>query len=135
MTVKRLGGRGITTSQAKDLQAYLTSLPKPRTPTIKNKYAVARGKKLFHSKSVGCFKCHSGPRLTNGKSYDLAANMKKVDTPSLIGIAHSAPYYHDGSAASLRALLLDNGTVHGMGKLSKLNEHKINDLIAYLRTL
>ncbi len=134
-TVKRLGGFGINAKQAKDLAAFLAVLPKPRTPTVTNKYAVARGKQLFHSKKIGCAKCHSGPNFTNGKSYDLANDLKKVDTPSLIGLAHSAPYYHDGSAATLRALLLENGTIHGMGKLRKLKERDITDLIAYLKTL
>jgi cytochrome c len=135
-TVTRLGGRGISTQEAKNIQAFLQSLPRPRRPTVKNKAAVARGKKLFNSKAIGCAKCHNGPKLTNGKKYDVAENMPKgVDTPSLIGLANSAPYYHDGSAATLRALLLQNGTIHSMGRPGKLQGKQIDDLIAYLETL
>lgn len=135
-TVTRLGGRGITTNDAKALAAFLTSTKPPRSPKQNNKYAIARGKALFRSKTLKCASCHSGTKLTNQKSYDLAADMKKkVDTPSLLGLASSAPYYHDGSAASLRALLLENGTIHGMGKLKSLTSRNIDDLIAYLKTL
>ena len=134
-TVRRLGGFGITPQQAKDLSAYLRTLPRPRAPHITNKAAVRRGKRLFFSNKARCSHCHSGPSYTNGKSYDLANNMKKVDTPSLIGLAHSAPYYHDGSAATLRAVLLENGTIHGMGRLHNLSKRDINDLIAFLKTL
>lgn len=135
MTVRRLGGFGINKTQAEDLAAYLQTLPRPRTPVVTDHAAVGRGKRLFFSKRIGCANCHNGPAYTNGKSYDLAADLKKVDTPSLIGLAHSAPYYHDGSAATLRALLLGNGTIHGMGRLRNLSEHDINDLIAFLNTL
>lgn len=135
-TVTRLGGRGISKAEAKDIQNFLATLPRPRVPTAKNKAAVARGKKLFDSKAIGCAKCHNGKQLTNGKKYDVADDMPKgVDTPSLIGLATSAPYYHDGSAATLRALLLQNGTIHSMGKLGKLRGKQIDDLIAYLETL
>ena len=58
-----------------------------------------------------------------------------MDTPSLLGLAASAPYYHDGSASTLRALLLENGTIHGMGKVSHLDDDDIGNLIAYLEQL
>jgi cytochrome c peroxidase len=61
--------------------------------------------------------------------------MDNVDTPSLIGLAASAPYYHDGSAATLEALLADRGLVHGMADASELSDAQIADLVAYLETL
>jgi len=72
---------------------------------------------------------------TNRKMYEFADDIAKVDTPALVGLAASAPYYHDGSAPTLRALLLENGSVHGMGNLSNLDSQKMDDLIAYLKTL
>jgi DNA-binding beta-propeller fold protein YncE/mono/diheme cytochrome c family protein len=134
-TVRRLGGSGVTAVQVKQLNAFLDSLPAPRAPTPDSMKAVARGKKVFSSKTVGCATCHNGKKMTNGKQYDLAADLDKVDTPSLIGLAHSAPYYHDGSAATLEALLLENGSVHGMGDVKKLSDRQIDDLIAYLESL
>lgn len=136
-TVTRLGGGGITVETARDLEAYLASLPRPRTARVTraDKASVARGKKLFRSREVGCASCHSGPRLTDGKKHDLAMDLEGVDTPSLIGLAVSAPYYHDGSAATLRAVLREQGTIHSMGKTGQLDERQLADLIAYLETL
>ncbi|MEM7151872.1 MAG: hypothetical protein AAF799_03475 [Myxococcota bacterium] len=53
----------------------------------------------------------------------------------MVGLAHSAPYYHDGSAGDLRTLLTDRGTIHDMADLDSLTEVQIADLSAYLRTL
>jgi hypothetical protein len=134
-TVKRLGGSGISQAQAKDLQAFLTSLPRPRTPTVEDANAVARGKDLFESSTTGCLNCHDGAMSTDGKKHDIATDLPAVDTPSLIGLAHSAPYYHDGSATTLEAVLLNNGSIHSMGRTSRLDDAQISDLVAYLETL
>ena len=134
-TVRRLGGGQLPAEQVGQLQAFLESLDKPRTPAVRSKKAVARGKKLFRSRQLGCARCHSGKLLTDGNQYDLSTDLKDSDTPSLIGVALSAPYYHDGSAANLEALLRESGTVHGMGNLDDLSDRDMSDLIAYLETL
>ncbi len=138
-TVVRLGGSGIAPSDASDLQAYLESLPAVRTMKSSSQStlasASARGKELFASKELGCASCHAGVNYSDGKSYEFSDDLPKVNTPSLIGLAASAPYYHDGSAATLRDLLLENGSVHGMGKLSQLKAHDVDALVAYLETL
>ena len=134
-TVTRLGGSGINVRQAGDIAAFLTEQSAPRTPTVASSTAVKRGKHLFASKDVGCISCHSGALRTNRKSYEFADDITKVDTPALVGLASSAPYYHDGSAPTLRSLLLENGSVHGMGKLAHLSDENVDDLIAYLKAL
>jgi cytochrome c peroxidase len=58
-----------------------------------------------------------------------------ADTPSLIGLAASAPYYHDGSAVTLEAVIRDRGDVHGMAETSKLSDTQVADLTAYLKSL
>lgn len=45
------------------------------------------------------------------------------------------PYFHDGSAATLEALLRDRGAVHGMADTARLTEREIADLTAFLDTL
>ncbi len=132
-TVMRLGGSGISVTEASDLRAYLDAIPRPRPP-VRARTRVARGKKLFDGKS-GCASCHNGPRLTDRKSYNLAKDLPKVDTPSLVGLASSAPYYHDGSAQTLRSALMENGTVHDMGVTVGLSSPEMDDLVAYLETL
>lgn len=134
-TVRRLGGSGINNDQADDLQAFLTGLPQPRTPTVDDSTAVARGKALFEGETTGCLTCHGGTMTTDRKGHDIATDLPAVDTPSLIGLAHSAPYYHDGSATSLDALLRDNGSIHAMGRTARLGDDQIADLVTYLETL
>ena len=88
------------------------------------------------AKSSGCLNCHDGAMSTDKKSHDLASDLPKVDTPSLVGLAHSAPYYHDGSAATLDAVLAERAAVHGMSDTaSSLSAQQRKDLIAYLQTL
>jgi cytochrome c peroxidase len=49
--------------------------------------------------------------------------------------AASAPYFHDGSAATLEALLRERGAVHGMATSTQLTDTQIADLTAFLETL
>jgi mono/diheme cytochrome c family protein len=55
------------------------------------------------------------------------------DTPTLRGIADSAPYFHDGSAATLHDVL--ENTRGRMGDISSLSAQDEADLIEYLRSL
>lgn len=134
-TVTRLGGTGISARQARELAAFLESVPAPRTPTVENPDAVARGKALFEGEITGCASCHNGPLYTDQQQYDLDTELGESDTPSLIGLANSAPYYHDGSARTLEAMLKGNANVHGMGRISRLTDAQIGDLVQYLETL
>lgn len=134
-TIGRLGGSGLLPEQIQDLQAFLQSLPQPVPPSIEDRSAIVRGEALFQSVETGCTACHDGPRLADGVQHDFATNIGSVDTPSLIGLAHSAPYYHDGSARTLRALLTDKASVHGMGQTAQLSSTELDDLIAYLESL
>ncbi|MFT3698187.1 MAG: c-type cytochrome [Kofleriaceae bacterium] len=110
-------------------------MPAPHTPT-RNKDSVARGKKLFDSAEVGCRSCHDGPTYSDSSLHQFdGSTLPKADTPSLIGLAASAPYFHDGSAATLEALLRDRGAVHGMAETAKLSDQQTADLIAFLETL
>jgi cytochrome c peroxidase len=131
----RLGGSGLSDAQITDIIAYLDSLERPRVRPARDAEQAARGRKLFQSKEVGCAGCHGGPMLTNGSEHEFGGDLPKADTPSLIGLAASAPYFHDGSAATLRAALMGNGTVHNMGHTDKLSPAQLDDLIAYLETL
>lgn len=134
-TVKRLGGTGLNKQDVKDLTAFLAATPTPRTPAVEDEMAVARGKELFESDATGCAECHFGALLTDQKRHEIAPDLPSVDTPSLIGLANSAPYYHDGSATTLGALLRGKGNIHGMGRTSKLTDGQIGDLVAYMETL
>jgi DNA-binding beta-propeller fold protein YncE len=134
-TMKRLGGTGLTADQTAALASYLEALPKPIAPT-RDVAMVSRGEKLFDSAELGCRSCHDGKMYTDQTKHEFkAATLPEADTPSLIGLAASAPYYHDGSAATLEALLRDRGRVHGMAETAKLSDKQVGDLIAFLETL
>lgn len=133
-TIERIGGdpEGLEGRELDDLAAYLTSLPKPRSPTVADPEAVARGQSVFADE---CAHCHEGAASTDRERHEFETRLRKVDTPSLIGLAHSAPYYHDGSAIDLAALLDDRGSIHDMIDSSDMSAEQRRDLIAYLRTL
>jgi cytochrome c553 len=133
-TMRRLGGSGLGDRQVKALAAYLESLAAPRAPA-RDRAQVSRGKRLFESDELGCTGCHGGSKKTDRTTHELDATLAKVDTPSLVGVASSAPYYHDGSAATLEALLRDAALVHGMADVEGLDAKEIADLVAYLETL
>ena len=57
------------------------------------------------------------------------------NTPALRHLWASAPYYHDGSARDLRALLTSGNKGDRMGKTSHLKPREIDALVAYLQTL
>ena len=134
-TVQRLGGTGLTSMQATGLVAYLEQMPTVRAPTRPHD-AVARGKALFESAELGCASCHDGAAYTDQSKHRLAGSLALVDTPSLLGLAASAPYFHDGSAPTLEALLRDRGGVHGMADdATRLDDAQVADLAAFLDTL
>ena len=130
-TMRRLGGAGLDGAQTAALAAYVSALPRPRT-VAHEAAQVARGAAVFEAE--GCRTCHSDALTTDRERHDVGGSLAQVDTPSLVGLAASAPYYHDGSAATLAALLDGRGLVHGMTD-AELTPTQRADLIAYLETL
>ena len=59
----------------------------------------------------------------------------KYDTPTLLGVYRSAPYLHDGTAATLRDVLTMNNAGDKHGKTSQLNDKQIEDLVEFLKAL
>ena len=108
-----------------NLAAYVTSLdrstiPKSpfRNPDGSQTAAAVAGRQVFLAQS--CTDCHGGANYTNSRggvgviprlqnlgtlsnsSGDrLGAFLAGIDTPTLLGIHATAPYFHDGSAATL----------------------------------
>lgn len=132
-TIVRLGGDGLGGRHIAALAAYLEAMPAVRPPT-RAAGAVARGKAVFEA--VGCTSCHDGAAYTDRALHRLVPSQAAIDTPSLLGVAASAPYFHDGSAATLDAVLRDRGTVHGMSEPARtLGDREIADLTAFLESL
>jgi cytochrome c peroxidase len=123
--------------------------------------AATRGWKIF-SEKVKCTNCHDGLLLTDQEYHNVGIGMDaekpdvgrftvtKVEkdtgafkTPTLIDISKSAPYFHNGSVATLEEavdLMVNGGrknkyldTVNL--KPAKLTKAEKDDLLAFLRAL
>lgn len=98
------------------------------------------GFKIFVA--ANCMKCHSGPLFRDGVFHNngslvgftrgdqgrfavtrLESDRRKFKTPSLIGVARTAPYMHDGRFPTLRSVLVhyNRGGVYD-GKVDRLTE-------------
>ena len=99
-------GNDITTDELLDLQQWMRSVTSPAAGDFDETMAEA-GFHLFYGKA-NCVACHSSPDLTGpGLFTDITEHPPEgglaggIHVPSLRGISHTAPYFHDGSAASL----------------------------------
>jgi hypothetical protein len=123
-----------------DLLAYVRSLkPEPNPNLPKFAKAAARGKVLFEGKA-DCARCHPAPYFTDRKMYDVGISDPeepnlKYDTPSLIEAYRTAPYYHDGRAATMKEALTEHDPKKLHGKLKDLTPKEIDDLVAYVLSL
>ncbi|NOZ24067.1 MAG: c-type cytochrome [Planctomycetes bacterium] len=123
---------------------YIRSLkpvPSPHLgPDGKLTAAAQRGKKLFEEKA-GCAACHTGPLLTDMKSYDVGTKgeldrgAREFYTPKLLELYRTAPFLHDARAATLMDVLTKYNKDDQHGDTSKLTKEERNDLVAYLLSL
>ncbi len=128
-----------------NLAFYVGSLNKfPKSPYRESNGVLTPeaqlGKNLFSSQ--GCDGCHSGDLFTDLTRHDVGTIQASsgqsngqslsgigIDTPTLIGIWQTAPYFHNGQAQTLDDVLL-TGTEHFVS-----NEADRNNLIAYLNQI
>lgn len=87
-----------------------------------------------------CITCHPPPYYTNLQPVDvgtLAATDDSIlfDTPHLNNIYASAPYLHDGRAATLEEIWTIYGKDERHGALNDLTKIDLNNLIEYLKSL
>ena len=57
------------------------------------------------------------------------------DTPSLVEVHRTAPYFHDGRAATLRDIFTVHNEEGRHGSTSELSESELDDLMEYLKSL
>ena len=111
--------------------------------------AAKRGQTLFHSEAVGCAKCHNGPfycdshpskpfamhDVGTGRTDKSEKMETKYDSPTLLGLYRSAPYLHDGSAATLEEVLTTQNKNDQHGHTSQLTPQQVGDLVEFLKAL
>jgi len=130
----RMGGSGLTAEELEAVAAFIDYTPAPDSPRrLQDDGAAIRGAEVFHREEVGCGGCHSGAAYTDNEPYPMYG-LAAVRTRSLVGIASSAPYLHDGSVADLGALL-ELSRDGSMGDTSSLSPAEMADLRSYLESL
>jgi hypothetical protein len=135
------------------LAAYVSSLteyPKSSFRTGGNATTAGQNGRQ-HFLDLRCFTCHGGPDFTDsayGELHNigtikassggrLGGLLPGIDTPTLRGIASTAPYLHDGSAAELAAVFnvtnAPENSPHAVFRSLASTEQ--NELIAFLSEL
>jgi YVTN family beta-propeller protein len=131
------------------LAAYVTTLdhvnPSPfRNPDGSMTADALAGREIFTK--LGCDFCHVGPDFTDssrGMLHDVGTlkpssgkrsggPLLGIDTPTLLGIWETAPYLHDGSAATLRDVLTTANPNDQHSYISTRTPKEIDQLVAYL---
>jgi DNA-binding beta-propeller fold protein YncE/mono/diheme cytochrome c family protein len=115
--------------------------PSPHLVNAALSEAARRGEKLFKSGDTGCANCHEPELYTDLHSYNVGTQNpfdkddKEFDTPTLRELWRTAPYLHDGSAATIRDVLTTRNPKDEHGKTSQLTAQQIDDLAEYLLSL
>ncbi len=141
-----LGAPNAGRSAALDaLATYLSTLAPAASPYAPadagEAAAIQRGQYAFQR--WGCAVCHAAPLYTDRRLHisrigdpalerNQPGPLPRFDTPSLRGVWATAPYFHDGSAATLRDVLFSQ-VFHNVGPAIDAGE--INDLLAFMRSL
>ena len=144
------GTQDLVTSKLPALQAYQLTLapPPPRSGSF-DAAAAARGAALF-SGVAGCSTCHEGPELTDANvrlhppadvvsepepdgapGWASRSATRQYRTSPLRGIWQHPPYFHNGSAATLEAVVRAYDTRRSL----RLTDSQVADLVQYLKSL
>ena len=123
------------------LAAFMASLTVPPSPYSGETDQARRGQAVFAS--LECASCHVPPLYSDAALHDVGTGDPATernshgrgtnfDTPSLLGIWHTAPYFHDGTAERL-ADVFTIGTVHNVAGATSPRD--LSDLVAFLLSL
>jgi cytochrome c peroxidase len=108
---------------------------------------IARGRSAFDKAECGT--CHGTATFTDNSFADVGTFVKTgnvqdnpsllphggLNTPSLLGLARTAPYLHDGSAMTLKARIMTGKSLDQHGKTAQLSDQEVDDLVGYLKSL
>ena len=144
------GSDDLITAKLPALQAYQLSLAAPPPPSGSFDAAAADRGKLVFNTAGNCVSCHSGPEFTDANtrlhppgdavsepepngapSYASRSATKQYRTAPLKGLWQHAPYFHNGTAATLDAVVQTYNTKQSLG----LSAAQMADLTQYLKSL
>ncbi|EUK17797.1 cytochrome-c peroxidase [Commensalibacter papalotli (ex Servin-Garciduenas et al. 2014)] len=96
-------------------------------------FEMQQGETIFFGKGQ-CTNCHTPPLFTDQKFYKINDHIKsEIRTPTLRNIELTAPYFHDGSIATIQEAII--GHSPSKTNVPKLSQQEINELIAFLNSL
>ncbi len=141
------GTQDLVSAKLPALQAYQLSLQPPAPPAGSfDAAAAARGKLVFEGAGQ-CASCHTGATFTDANvrlhpavdsmaepespSYASRSATKQYRTSPLKGVWQHAPYFHDGSAATLEEVVQTYNTKKALG----LTSQQVADVAQYLKSL
>lgn len=129
------------------LQAYQLSLKAPAAPAGSFDASAAERGRLLFAGAAQCATCHTGSTFTDANtrlhprsdsmaepenpSYASRSATKMYRTSPLRGVWQHAPYFHDGSAATLDAVVDRYNQRQGLG----LSAADVHDVAEYLKSL
>ena len=144
--IQRMGGTN-SASTEKQIEQWIIAQPAPENANYTGTLTAAQENGRMAFAKAGCNTCHSGANFTdsvvvNNVLHDVGTGgtsvdeTREFDTPSLKGLARSAPYLHDGKASTLLDRL--NAAETGRpshGDVAQLSDQDKLDLVEYLKTL
>jgi mono/diheme cytochrome c family protein len=144
------GTDDLITAKLPALRAYQLSLAAPPPPPGSFDPAAAERGKLVFNNAGNCMTCHSGPQFTDANSrlhapsevvsepepngapsYASRSATKQYRAAPLQGLWQHAPYFHNGTAPTLEAVVQTYDTKRSLG----LTASQIADLVQYLKSL
>jgi DNA-binding beta-propeller fold protein YncE len=134
-TSSRLGGSGMPESDVHALASFVKHIPGP--PKRSESALAAEGREAFFS--AGCDSCHVAAVGTDAQSYKFSLDdpsssyEEGFDTPSLLNVNATGPYFHDGRYETLEALLADPNSK--MGSTASLSSADRASIRAFLESL
>ncbi len=133
------------------LAAYTNSHPFTLSPFAKQGLndSAHRGRAIFFSGQTRCTTCHNGSQFTDSRTgnrivrHDVGTGSDDArekmgpayDTPTLLGIYRTAPYLHDGRAATIIDVLTKYNPRDQHGTTSHLTAEQVVDLVEFLKSL
>lgn len=121
-----------------------------RPPNAELTESQKRGKEIYYRTITNdgreipvedqCITCHSGPNYSNYQMADVGTlkdndSPTMFDAPNLNNVYESAPYLHDGSAATLEEIWTEFNDDDEHGFANDMTKDQLNDLVEYLKSL
>ncbi len=143
----------LSSMEVVELSTYIRSIPSvvnpQRRPDGRLTAAQRRGKELYErtTRNDGtpltdvqrCDFCHPGPKGFDGRKFDVGTQGSRdryaeFDSAHLNGVFESAPYLHDGRAATLEEIWTKYNLEDKHGYSSDWTKQQLNDLVEYLKS-